>query len=240
MSPPAVARGSSIIVALIYIGAVYATPRSRRGRRNDPVVVRHRMISASLATVLLVLTARQWLPSIVDQGLKFSIVDCTRTILYTTVLFVGPLLQSAINGFGKVDSSAQCLRNLVVGPLTEELVYRLVIGAIYKWAGISPFRTVLENPLYFAFAHFHHALELVAFGHSFWAVVRITVFHFLVTSLFGVYAAYLFVRTGSVWPPALAHMLCNYMGPPVAGGPPWYRFLLLSGLMLFIALIPKL
>ena len=32
------------------------------------------------------------------------------------------------------------------------------------------------------------------------------------TTLFGWFASYLFVRTGSIVPPLLSHMFCNYMG----------------------------
>jgi prenyl protein peptidase len=61
-----------------------------------------------------------------------------------------------------------------------------------------------------------------------------TVFQFAYTTLFGWYASYLFLRTGpspllspshtltndctgSIIPPILAHIFCNYMGlPPIA------------------------
>jgi len=36
------------------------------------------------------------------------------------------------------------------------------------------------------------------------------------TTLFGSYASYLFLRTGSVLPPIIVHAFCNWMGlPPV-------------------------
>lgn len=46
---------------------------------------------------------------------------------------------------------------------------------------------------------------------------QFAVFQFAYTTLFGWYAAFLFIRTGSVLPPFFAHALCNSLGlPPLA------------------------
>ena len=34
------------------------------------------------------------------------------------------------------------------------------------------------------------------------------------TTLFGYHCAFLFLRTGSVYPPLFSHMFCNFMGLP--------------------------
>ena len=43
------------------------------------------------------------------------------------------------------------------------------------------------------------------------------VFQFAYTSLFGFYCSYLFIRTGSLFPPLMAHSFCNMMGLPQIG-----------------------
>ncbi len=43
---------------------------------------------------------------------------------------------------------------------------------------------------------------------------RSTVVQLLYTTLFGTYCAYLFLRTGSIFPPISAHAFCNVMGLP--------------------------
>ena len=43
------------------------------------------------------------------------------------------------------------------------------------------------------------------------------VFHFTYTSIFGFYCSYLFLRTGSIFPPITAHIFCNIMGIPQPG-----------------------
>jgi prenyl protein peptidase len=47
--------------------------------------------------------------------------------------------------------------------------------------------------------------------------MRCAVFQFTYTSLFGSYCSYLFIRTGSIFPPIIAHSFCNVMGLPQIG-----------------------
>lgn len=44
-----------------------------------------------------------------------------------------------------------------------------------------------------------------------------TVFQTAFTTLFGFHCAFLFLRTGSLLPPILSHMFCNFMGLPGFG-----------------------
>jgi len=44
--------------------------------------------------------------------------------------------------------------------------------------------------------------------------VLISFFQFFYTSVFGIYSAYLFVRTGHFVAPFIAHAFCNHMGFP--------------------------
>ena len=41
-----------------------------------------------------------------------------------------------------------------------------------------------------------------------------TVIQLAYTTLFGYHCAFLFLRTGSVYPPLSSHMFCNFMGLP--------------------------
>lgn len=75
-------------------------------------------------------------------------------------------------------------------------------------------------------AHAHHAVEVFTKGgktsqaavqaivgaRKFVPDVTDPVFQLSYTTLFGWYASYLFLRTGSIVPPLLAHGFCNYMG----------------------------
>jgi prenyl protein peptidase len=107
-------------------------------------------------------------------------------------------------------------RNLVAGPVTEEVVFRSLLVPLHLLAHTSPKKIVFVTPLYFGIAHVHHLYEFrlthpeVPFLP---AVVR-TVMQFSYTSLFGFFATFLFLRTGSVYTAIAAHTFCNWMGLP--------------------------
>lgn len=109
------------------------------------------------------------------------------------------------------------LRNFVVGPTTEELIWRSCILSVsyhsvprpsYAWL-------IFGTPLYFGLAHLHH------FYQSFYLEKRGIKFaalqagvQFAYTTLFGWYANWLWLRTGSMIGPLAAHVFCNVMGLP--------------------------
>ncbi|GAA5962100.1 hypothetical protein JCM8115_002915 [Rhodotorula mucilaginosa] len=113
------------------------------------------------------------------------------------------------------------IRTYILGPLTEEITFRSCIMTVSALAGWSPVKLVFLTPLWFGIAHVHHAWETyVAGGRTRQALLRGTLqstFQFAYTTIFGWYAAFLFLRTGSILPPFLAHVFCNIMGIPPLG-----------------------
>ncbi|KAK8845309.1 hypothetical protein IAR55_006022 [Kwoniella newhampshirensis] len=108
------------------------------------------------------------------------------------------------------------IRNFIVGPITEELVFRSTILAV-SILGRLPFKSmVFGTPMWFGIAHAHHALEVYRKnGSTKSAAVQALLaclFQLTYTTLFGWFASYLFLRTGSVLPPLTAHIYCNMMG----------------------------
>lgn len=116
------------------------------------------------------------------------------------------------------------LRALVLGPFCEEIVFRACILAfhlqVHPAHQLSKSRLIFATPLWFGLAHVHgiwetyrslggtrHALKL--------ATMQATV-QFIYTTIFGWYAAFIYLRTGSVISATLCHSFCNYMGlPPI-------------------------
>jgi prenyl protein peptidase len=118
--------------------------------------------------------------------------------------------------------------------LTEELTFRSSLIAVSLLGGLSPKSIVFGTPLWFGVAHAHHAIEVWKKGGSnrssaiqalagcgtsspchracVLVVHTCLVFQLGYTTLFGWYASYLFIRTGSIIPPLLSHAFCNYMG----------------------------
>ncbi|KAK4053236.1 CAAX prenyl protease [Microbotryomycetes sp. JL221] len=115
----------------------------------------------------------------------------------------------------------QGLRNFVWGPLTEEVVFRTCIVSMSSLSGMSRTQLVFVTPLYFGLAHVHHAYESYVNGgrtsQALKSSLLQTAFQFTYTTVFGWYASFLFLRTGSIVPPLLSHTFCNVMGlPPLA------------------------
>uniref|UniRef100_A0A672QZ03 CAAX prenyl protease 2 n=1 Tax=Sinocyclocheilus grahami TaxID=75366 RepID=A0A672QZ03_SINGR len=88
------------------------------------------------------------------------------------------------------------LRNQVVAPLTEELVFRAcMLPMLVPCAG--PSTAIFTCPLFFGVGWGKHIM-----------------FQFSYTAVFGAYTAFIFIRTGHLVGPVLCHSFCNYMGFP--------------------------
>ncbi|KAH8156449.1 hypothetical protein CIB48_g11797, partial [Xylaria polymorpha] len=77
-------------------------------------------------------------------------------------------------------------------------------------------RTIFLSPVIFGLAHFHHFYEFrVTHPHEpvVMGLLR-SLLQFSYTSLFGAYATFLFLRTGSLLAIFVVHAFCNIMGLP--------------------------
>src|ERR1700760_1304094 len=99
------------------------------------------------------------------------------------------------------------------GPLTEELIWRSLIIPLHLLARVSPKTVVFATPLYFGIAHIHHYYEFrLTHPHTpaLPAVLR-SLFQFTYTSLFGFFAAFVFLRNRNLLALILAHSFCNWI-----------------------------
>jgi prenyl protein peptidase len=150
-----------------------------------------------------------------------------RCLALTFLLYMGPLFEmvfvdrifSQLRG-GRIVvetlSSWQGYRNFVAGPVTEEILFRSVVIAVNLLAKLSPSRIVFLTPLYFGIAHIHHFYEFtLTHPHTplLPALLR-SLFQFTYTTLFGWYAAFIYVQTGSLYSCIIIHAFCNAMGLP--------------------------
>ena len=151
-------------------------------------------------------------------------VEVVRGCVLTFLLYLGPLfelvfVERQIQGGHSLSeslSSWQGYRNYVAGPITEEIVFRSVIVPIHILAKVQPSKIVFMTPLYFGIAHVHHFYEFrLTHPHTplLPAVLR-TVFQFGFTTVFGWFAAFIYVRTGSIYLCIIIHSFCNLMGLP--------------------------
>lgn len=154
-------------------------------------------------------------------------LDIARALLLTAILFTGPLFERGVaegewRDWVRGRRVSETLggwigwRNYVAGPVSEEIMFRSVIIAVHLLARLGAGRTVFLVPVYFGIAHVHHFYEF-RITHPetplVWAVLR-SVVQFSYTTVFGWYANFLFLRTGSLLAVIVVHTFCNWCGLP--------------------------
>ncbi|KAL7415926.1 hypothetical protein BDY24DRAFT_406116 [Mrakia frigida] len=144
--------------------------------------------------------------------------------LLAPLLFAGPIYsdwildQPSVQSMWKALWNWQGIRNWVVAPLTEEIVFRSCMIACAQLAGASVRHQIFITPLWFGLAHVHHAYDVFASNgktkQAFKTAFFTCLFQFTYTTLFGWFAAHLFVKTGTLAPSLTAHVFCNIFGLP--------------------------
>lgn len=145
--------------------------------------------------------------------------------LLLCALFAGPLVEVVLRGMMGREGPGEWdlhlgegplipLRNLLVGPITEEWVFRGCTVPLWTLAGLSPGGTVAATCASFGVMHAHHYWELIKGGdRPTRAAMRVLV-QVAYTSLFAAIVTQAFQRSGSLWGVVGAHTLANFMGLP--------------------------
>ncbi|XP_028284866.1 CAAX prenyl protease 2 [Parambassis ranga] len=230
---------SCLLLACSYVGSLYVWRSDLP--RDHPAVIKRRFTSVLIVSALSPLFVWAWRECtgvrtgsslLALMGIRFEglIPAIILPLLLTMVLFLGPLIQLAMDcPWSFIDgirvafdpwfwmlclSDMRWLRNQVVAPLTEELVFRAcMLPMLVPCAG--PFTAIFTCPLFFGVAHFHHVIELLRFRQGTLSGIFLSaVFQFSYTAVFGAYTAFIFIRTGHLIGPVLCHSFCNYMGFP--------------------------
>uniref|UniRef100_A0A672GF84 CAAX prenyl protease 2 n=1 Tax=Salarias fasciatus TaxID=181472 RepID=A0A672GF84_SALFA len=231
-----------LLLACSYVGSLYVW-RSELPR-DHPAVIKRRFTSVLVVSGLSPVFVWTWREFtgvetgsslLALMGIRFEglIPAIILPLLLTMVLFLGPLMQLALDcpwsfldGMRVVfdpwfwtlcASDMRWLRNQVVAPLTEELVFRAcMLPMLVPCAGAAA--AIFTCPLFFGVAHFHHVIELLRFRQGTLSGIFLSaVFQFSYTAVFGAYTAFIFIRTGHLVGPVLCHSFCNYMGFPAIG-----------------------
>ncbi|KAG9346653.1 hypothetical protein JZ751_006964 [Albula glossodonta] len=204
---------------------------------DHPSVIKRRFTSVLVVSALSPVFVWAWkeltgvrpgpsLLALMGIRLEGILTAATLPLLLTMVLFLGPLIQLAVDcPWGLLDgirvvivpaapllhdclwlkacvnpsfwalclSDMRWLRNQVVAPLTEELVFRAsMLPMLVPCAG--PTTAIFTCPLFFGVAHFHHVIELLRFRQGTVSTI--------------------FLSAGHLLGPVLCHSFCNYMGFP--------------------------
>ncbi|XP_071762299.1 CAAX prenyl protease 2-like [Centroberyx gerrardi] len=263
---------SCLLLACLYVGSLYvwrsSLPRDHPSvikRRCvsvllvsalSPAVVKAWTHWADLQPSPLQVSASVW--ELMGVRLQGLVPAATLPLLLTMVFYLGPLVHSAMDnpkGFmGELQSAvdveswrlcvgdAVWLRNQVVAPVTEELVFRgAMLPMLLPCTG--PTAAIFIAPLFFGVAHFHHIIEQRRLQKDSMSIILLVAgMQFLYTTVFGAYTAFIFMRTGHVVGPVLCHSFCNSQGLPDISSAlkhpqrPALLFSYLMGALLFLVL----
>ncbi|XP_074862284.1 CAAX prenyl protease 2 isoform X2 [Carettochelys insculpta] len=222
-------------LACAYVGSLYVW--NSHLPRDHPAVIKRRFTSVLIVSGLSPLFLWLWkeltgisLLALLGFRLEGIVPATLLPLLLTMVLFLGPLIQLSMDcPWGWLDglkvmfdprfwalcmSDMRWLRNQVIAPLTEELVFRAcMLPMLIPCTGLGP--AIFTCPLFFGVAHFHHVIEQLRFRQGSVASIFLSAaFQFSYTAVFGAYTAFIFIRTGHLIGPVLCHSFCNYIGFP--------------------------
>ncbi|KAF5327380.1 hypothetical protein D9619_003896 [Psilocybe cf. subviscida] len=230
----------------IYVVPIFLAPRALttsdcgiENSRDIPEVVKRRLIGLGELSGVLTNPFSQDIDICLDAtvlrlGFRLPGISMTSVMPHfvTPFLFLGPLFASGflahelpfmkrfswVNFFRTRIGNVYGLRNYVIAPITEEIVFRSCVIAVHHLSGASLHSMIFLAPLTFGLAHIHHAYEAFhrygSDAHAARVAAVSCTFQFAYTTIFGFLASYLFLRTGSVLPPITAHIFCNMMGFP--------------------------
>jgi len=199
---------TSGIISGLYVGSLYL--KWNRGDRDDPHIVRSRLLTLTLVTVVFELYVRNRI-SIPNVPLPLNpFLGASAGIFLTSLLYFGHLValtkldvREYIEAWTRRPTWLP-VRDYVLAPILEELVFRR--HSILLWNCLPISARIFGPAALFSLAHVHHAKkgELIN-----------TVFQLAYTFVFGSYAAALYCLSNySIYPPISAHIFCNMLGLP--------------------------
>ncbi|KAK6189302.1 hypothetical protein LQW54_013406 [Pestalotiopsis sp. IQ-011] len=242
--PPPITTGTAsvllVIYTLVYVIPFYLSSKTRPSRtlsRDAPSVIRARVTSVSLTCIFcsvctfLVLTSQGHATrpdAVRSMGYwPVGLAETAKTLLLTAILFAGPLYETFIvygawrdwlsfQPVAELFGEWTTWRNIIAGPFTEEVLFRSASVPLMLLAQTSVTKTIFLSPVIFGLAHLHHFYEF-RISHP-QVPVSVSLLRSLLqltyTSLFGAYATFLFLRTGSLLAIFVVHAFCNCMGLP--------------------------
>ena len=102
------------------------------------------------------------------------------------------------------------------GPVTEEILFRSASVPLLLLSHTPNTTIIFLTPIIFGLAHVHHFYEFrISHPHTpvTSALLR-SLLQFTYTTLFGGYATFIYLRSGSLLSVILVHSFCNWMGFP--------------------------
>ena len=225
---PLWAVSSCIFVTILFVSSLYFVDTGLS--RDHSLTVRWR-IYATITVCILTFIFFYFL-LLLQDGISFLgyldllgirarglILGTTCPCALVLILYTGYLVQWLTEAgwrqklsFSRTDLM---LRDYLIAPFSEEFIFRACMLAVLCLA-MEPYRAVFVPPVLFGLAHLHHLMEWYRGRKSvtFAQVCASTLLQLTYTSLFGLFSAFVFVRSRHLLGVVLAHSLCNVLGLP--------------------------
>ena len=243
-------------LATIFVASLYLV--SAGLPRDHPVTIRRRILA--IACVCLAAPAYLWAWSsdgesgesllrvlgLKTEGLFWAALS---PVVLVSLAYLGPLVHFAwlrhnpFTGLFAGERRDIAFRNFVAAPFAEELVFRACLVPLLR-PSLGDLWTIILCPLFFGLAHLHHLAEWARNGGEPLTDVLVElVLQVGYTSVFGMFSAFLFVRSGHLLSPILAHSYCNILGLPPLDAVPSHPYPLslftvyVVGLLTFVLLL---
>ncbi|KAE9374469.1 Abi-domain-containing protein [Stipitochalara longipes BDJ] len=241
---PIISTSSAVLLliayTLLYVLPFYISPTTRPSpqlSRDAPSVIRGRIrlvtsscIVCSTGTFVLLSSVGSGSPlnSLHLMGyFPIGVAEAVRNLGLIAILFLGPLFEAGaaegrwrdwirLRGLSASIGSWIGWRNLVAGPVTEEVLFRSASVPLLLLSHTSNTTIIFLTPIIFGLAHVHHFYEFrISHPHTpvTSAFLR-SILQFTYTTLFGGYATFIYLRSGSLLSVILVHSFCNWMGFP--------------------------
>ncbi|MFH4974331.1 hypothetical protein AB6A40_001040 [Gnathostoma spinigerum] len=220
--------GFAVAISCSYVTLIHAFDYNGVDR-NDPISIKRRFVAvvvnniSGIGITYFILKRRMASPFVAMgfhlSGFMFALILPS---LLTSVIYFGSLFSLCLERSLRIKSLLDLwhqssdliwIRNVIMAPLTEEIAFRACTATLIRQC-FSPNQTMFLAPLPFALSHLHHIPDDMRKGASKNEAVLYRVFQLSYVYLFGVYATFLFVRTGHIITPILSHAICNMMGLP--------------------------
>ncbi|ULT92314.1 hypothetical protein L5515_009631 [Caenorhabditis briggsae] len=199
--------------------------------RNDPKSIRKRWKGALVSNIISIVATAYFLQDYTPSPFRemgFRWDEMAKAISFPFILMNGFYLGQFVMMY--IDRTLwhyfdyyewkMCFRSwawrrdIIVGPITEELVFRACSTTLMYHVYGYKF-TLFWNPVPFAASHFHHIWDDQRKGYSLAHSILQRGFQFVYTYIFGCFATYLQLQTKHAMVPIIAHTICNAQGLPM-------------------------
>jgi prenyl protein peptidase len=205
-----------VILATVFVALLYVA----KGNRNDDIVIKKRTIASFISCLIGFLIVRFHHNSkplqTVFELLGWNFQINAKLLFSVVILFSGSIYHDYHTNNFNVQPIWISIRNYIVAPIVEEIVFRSCMIALMK-QDHSAKEIIFISPLFFGLAHLHHGYRVYTEnGSDSFALkkaILVTIVQFSYTTIFGMYSAFCLLKSGIVTC-ILIHVFCNFMGLP--------------------------